>query len=145
MNHHKIFVYGSLKKGFGNHSFLSDSTFLGTTTTAESTYSMLSLGAFPAVIPGGENAIQGELYEVDDSTLQDIDKLEGNGSFYERAQVSLSNGEVAWMYLFLRFNSMNLCSEVEAYDGVASWEESSDYLRWLQAVSVLSKKNDTDR
>lgn len=120
---HKLFVYGSLKRGFGNHRFLWDSVFIGTTTTADSTYSMLTLGAFPAIIAEGEDAIEGELYEVDDDTLEQIDMLEGNGAFYDRSQVLLSNGEVAWMYLLVGEFALSRASKMEAIDGVAVWKE----------------------
>ncbi|TXH08130.1 MAG: gamma-glutamylcyclotransferase [Spirochaetes bacterium] len=135
MTLHKLFVYGSLKRGFGNHRFLSESTFLATTTTADPAYSMLSLGAFPAVVDGGVDMIQGELYEVDDNTLAQIDMLEGNGRFYERFQVLLSNGEVAWMYHLVGATALSHGSEMQTSNGIAVWEDDfSNYInKWRMA------------
>lgn len=101
---HKVFVYGSLKSGFGNHRLLreSNSEFLGTTYTKETNFLMFSFGAFPAVVKNqefGYGAIEGELYSVDTVTLFKLDMLEGNGTFYTREKVELDDGNTAWMYL----------------------------------------------
>ncbi len=96
-----VFVYGSLKKGCENSEILTKSNFLGSTQTKGKNFLMISLGRFPAVFNTGEDgnyAIQGELYEVDAYTLYLLDKLEGNGEFYQRTPVLLESGRTAWMY-----------------------------------------------
>ena len=98
---HKVFVYGSLKQGFGNHGILTGALYLATTWTQAQTFKMLSLGHFPGVQEGGSHAIEGELYEVDNHTLYQLDKLESNGSLYQRVETLLANGETAWMYILL--------------------------------------------
>lgn len=97
---YKLFVYGSLKRGFGNHHFLEESKFVSKITTKISSFRMFSLGGFPGVSlqPNGRKII-GELYEIDDNTLQRIDYLEGNGNFYNRRLIKLDNGDTAWMYI----------------------------------------------
>lgn len=92
-----VFVYGSLKQGFGNHSLLADSTKLGTHVTPPE-YSMYSLGAYPYVKVGGYTAIHGEVYEVDDETMGDLDRLEGVPVFYNRHPIKTLWGE-AVMYV----------------------------------------------
>ena len=87
-----VFVYGSLKRGFGNHDLLAKSKFHGSLNTAEDCYHMNSLGAFPAVTTVSDDcengySISGELYTVDSATLRKLDQLEGNGSFYTRQLV----------------------------------------------------------
>lgn len=94
----KVFVYGSLKRGFGNHGLLEWSDFIATTRTKSKSFGMVSLTAFPAVYEGGNCSIEGELYEVDSTTLFFLDMLEGNGEFYERQVVELESGDSAWMY-----------------------------------------------
>jgi gamma-glutamylaminecyclotransferase len=99
-----VFVYGSLKRGFGNHYFLRDAKYCGNTETVDATFCMHSMGPFPAVTESNDNGyhITGELYEVDADTMLDLDKLEGNGVFYTRKLVKVYtlNGTVeAWMYL----------------------------------------------
>jgi len=74
----KVFVYGSLLSGFSNHGLLKTATFLGPAKTPKG-FAMLDLGYFPGVIPSDihETPIFGEVYEVDDETLQRLDRLEG--------------------------------------------------------------------
>jgi gamma-glutamylaminecyclotransferase len=80
---HKVFVYGTLKKGYGNHRLLKDSTFLGNALTFEKF--TLYDGGFPYLGRYGASQIIGEVYEVDDDTLSDLDRLEGVGhNFYDR-------------------------------------------------------------
>lgn len=104
-----VFVYGSLKRGFGNHGLLVGSKFLGVTDTVHHVYRMHSLGSFPAVVDTEEqhdneaHAITGELYEVDFGTLKRLDMLEGNGCMYTRRLTSVYGtvGDIveAWMYI----------------------------------------------
>jgi gamma-glutamylcyclotransferase (GGCT)/AIG2-like uncharacterized protein YtfP len=100
-----IFVYGSLKRGFRNHHFLATSRFIGTGTTRPD-FDLLDLGYFPAAIKPGTFAIQGELFGVDRHTLQNLDRLEGNGTFYQREQNAVILDGVglvrAWIYLLLQ-------------------------------------------
>ncbi|NIP41348.1 MAG: gamma-glutamylcyclotransferase, partial [candidate division Zixibacteria bacterium] len=60
-------------------------------------YTMYSLGGFPAVELSGTTAITGEVYEVDDQTFANLDRLEGYPSFYNRIMIDTEHGE-AWMY-----------------------------------------------
>lgn len=101
-----VFVYGSLKKGFGNHRLLVESELICEAVTLDSKYNMRSCGGFPGVHSNGENRISGELYSVDDITFESLDRLEGNGHFYNREEVFLVSTSQpamkpykAWMYL----------------------------------------------
>lgn len=96
MSTHRVFVYGSLKKGYGNHYLLEGSLAIGP-AKLEPKYSMYSLGGFPAVGLDGDTAITGEVYEVDDRTMLRLDNLEGYPDFYNRLKVETAHGE-AWMY-----------------------------------------------
>ena len=92
----KVFVYGSLKQGFGNHRLLESATFLGLDTTPPD-YTMYSLGGFPGIIPKGNTPIQGEVYEVDQDQFERLDMLEGYPSFYNRKLIDTAHGD-AWIY-----------------------------------------------
>lgn len=101
---HLVFVYGSLKKGFSNHSLIANSKFLGSTETVGRNYRMFSLSYFPTVAETDSTdfAVIGELYEVDSNTLRELDLLEGNGHLYNRKLVKVYCGldvVEAWMYL----------------------------------------------
>lgn len=103
-NKHTVFVYGSLKRGFGNYKkFLSKSVFLGTTSTKKTNFVMFSFGSFPAVLEFESKdelgSIEGEVFEIDDETLFGLDVLESNGLFYTRKETELDNGLTAWMYI----------------------------------------------
>lgn len=87
---HKVLVYGTLKKGRGNHWRLEKSNLLGLTSIKGKMY---SLGAFPGVRLDEEGTVQCEAYEVDDYTLGLLDSLEGydptrvDNDFYTREKV----------------------------------------------------------
>jgi len=86
---HRVFVYGTLKRGHSNHTLLETSRFLGEAATLK-TYWMITTGVFPIVldaVPEGfapPLAIAGEIYHVDDATLQELDRLEREGRSYDR-------------------------------------------------------------
>lgn len=105
MANHLVFVYGSLKAGYGNHSLLAQSIFLGKYFTRDEHYVMADLGAFPGVLYKPHNGhqhgmIEGELYSVEDNTLKALDRLEGHPNFYKREEVYLEGYEKpVWMYI----------------------------------------------
>lgn len=99
-----VFCYGSIKRGFGNNSFVADQEFLGSAKSASKEFVMVSLGAFPAVCKHEDGMkVSGEVYRVDAPTMRSLDLLEGNGNLYTRTEEDfiLSDGTVvkAWIYL----------------------------------------------
>lgn len=90
---HKIFTYGSLRKGFHNHGLLRDSEFLGQYHTGPG-YIKVPGPGFPFLIPDPEGpGTYGELYSVTDLTLEMLDRLEGHPHFYVRTMIDVSNLE----------------------------------------------------
>jgi gamma-glutamylaminecyclotransferase len=102
MSLHKIFVYGTLKRGFHNNSILGPSEFLGVRLT-QRRFTMYDGRQFPYVIPEGNHTIVGELYEVDDKILERLDWLEGvKANHYKRMEtpVHTDHDQVwAWIYV----------------------------------------------
>lgn len=98
-----VFVYGTLKKGFGNNRLLVGAKSLGEFTTAYPNFIMSGrFNAFPYVSRTEENGhfIKGELYLVESSDMMDsLDCLEGHPEFYRREKVKISNGDEAYMYM----------------------------------------------
>jgi len=94
----KIFVYGTLRTGEPNHYMLDHITPLRLTRTAPA-YTLVSLGAFPAMLEGGTTAVVGEVYEVDEMTLVALDRLESHPRFYERKAIRLEDGEEVESYI----------------------------------------------
>jgi gamma-glutamylcyclotransferase (GGCT)/AIG2-like uncharacterized protein YtfP len=94
----RVLVYGSLMSGYGNHRFLATARFVGVAHT-EPRFTLVSLGAFPALIVGGATSVRGEIYEVDDATLAALDRLEGVPTFYRRELVPLRDGARVFAYV----------------------------------------------
>lgn len=96
-----VAVYGSLKKGFGNHVLLEDAEFLGEDWIPG--WDMYSLGGFPAITPShrlrclDKNDTKIEVYLVNEKEFISLDRLEGYPSFYNRTKVHTHYGE-AWIY-----------------------------------------------
>ena len=98
-----VFVYGSLKNGFHNHSLLASSEFISIHLT-DTNFTLVDLGMFPAVLNQGTTAIQGEIYRINEMTLSELDKLEGYPRYYDRALISTKFGK-AWMYILQKNNN----------------------------------------
>lgn len=85
-----VFVYGTLRRGHGNHRLLKSANFIG---EAYVYGTMAALGGIPAVIElGGKNKVRGEVYGVNDDELKELDRLEGyygqgSDNFYNRVSV----------------------------------------------------------
>ncbi|UPQ88272.1 gamma-glutamylcyclotransferase family protein [Vibrio sinaloensis] len=94
---HLVFVYGTLRSGESNHYLLEHSQCLGHYTTP-AIYSLYDLGPYPAVIEG-RDAIVGEVYLVDQRTLEQLDRLEDIPVTYRREQIETPFG-LAWIYLY---------------------------------------------
>ncbi|MDF1565296.1 MAG: gamma-glutamylcyclotransferase [Deltaproteobacteria bacterium] len=99
----KIFVYGSLRKGFHNHCFLTGPGVreLGPAMTDE-LYAMYAERIPYVVKDEPVTPIRGEVYAVDPETLERLDSLEEHPRWYRRQEitVTLDNGEsvTAWLY-----------------------------------------------
>ncbi|MGH7297366.1 MAG: gamma-glutamylcyclotransferase family protein, partial [Polyangiaceae bacterium] len=65
-------------------------------------YTLVSLGAYPALLEGGTTSITGEVYEVDDATLAAVDAFEGHPHLYQRTAVRLLGGERVDGYVLVR-------------------------------------------
>lgn len=91
---HRVFVYGSLKRGGSNHGLLREADFEGTLEVEG--LEMWDTGrGFPACVPG-DGVVEGEVYRVDDATLAAVDRLEGHPSMYERRRV-----DDLWVYVWV--------------------------------------------
>lgn len=101
---YKVFVYGTLKKGFRNHCLLAGADFLGKARTQEK-YALYSTGIPFVVKEEKVSQIQGELYLVKVGTLEVLDRIEGHPGWYCRKEVQiLLNGQcsevTAWLYFY---------------------------------------------
>jgi gamma-glutamylaminecyclotransferase len=98
----KVFVYGTLKRGFGNHKLLANAKFIGPAMLTGA-HILLDSG-FPVCMPAEEGLIvAGEVYEIDADTLRWLDHLEGEGRMYHRQPWHVTyadrSEDVAWVYI----------------------------------------------
>src|SRR5687767_13667394 len=101
MNKHLVFVYGTLRRGdaramsirFPNSKFIAAAKVSG---------SLYDLGAYPGLVLNEQNtSVIGEVYEVDDEILNQLDEIEAS-SDYVRKQVEISLGtqrRSCWLYV----------------------------------------------
>lgn len=94
----KVFVYGSLKQGFGLHYVLNGMRFLGVGKT-EPKFRLHSLGMFPAMTEAAKDGypVLGEIYQVTKERLTYLDIVEGvEAGLYARRTLNVTDahGEV---------------------------------------------------
>ncbi|XP_042316330.1 gamma-glutamylaminecyclotransferase isoform X2 [Sceloporus undulatus] len=98
----RVFVYGTLKKGQPNYSYMINSAngtarFQGRGLTMEK-YPLVIAGKYniPYLLhkPGTGHRVTGEIYSVDDQMLQFLDEFEGCPNVYQRTPMRIE--VVAW-------------------------------------------------
>ncbi len=94
-----VFVYGTLKSGGSNHSFLRGSEFIKKDSISGL---MFSCPDFPMVIPdpANLNLITGEVYEITKKVMKKLDWVECHPDFYCREKVITENGLEVWVYFY---------------------------------------------
>lgn len=88
---HNVFVYGSLKRGFLNHSLLQGQHFLAVGRTLPR-YKLYTLTSFPAMVEAAADgrSIEGEIWAVDSACLGRLDLLEDTAhGMYARVPIPL--------------------------------------------------------
>ena len=91
-----VAVYGTLRKGSGNHRLLEDCKFVGEAKTNDK-FTMYSHGGFPSIAKGGpkDTNIKVELYEVSNQRTSDsLDMLEGYPGWYDKKKINIDDKEV---------------------------------------------------
>ncbi len=70
-----LFAYGTLMRGEPAHDLLGDARWLGAADT-EPAFTLLDMGDYPALLEGGTTRVAGEIYEIDASLLEALDRYE---------------------------------------------------------------------
>ena len=118
MKKYLVAVYGSLRRGMGNHQYyLSSSEYKGTFST-EPEYTLHSLSYYPGLKLDGNTSIVMEVYEVNEETLKNLNRLEGyhpgeTSTFYDRIEINTPWGK-AFTYIYV--NKLSKDSIVESGD-----------------------------
>lgn len=94
-----VAVYGTLKRGECNHRLLAASRWLGPVLISR--LRLYSLGPYPMAVACDDPAatVAAELYAVSAAVLAQLDELEDHPREYERRQLPLADGRLAWVYL----------------------------------------------
>jgi gamma-glutamylcyclotransferase (GGCT)/AIG2-like uncharacterized protein YtfP len=114
----KLFVYGTLKRGGRLHQVMGDSQYLGDYET-ENRWTLADFGAYPGMIPG-DSEVKGEMYEVSNKILSDLDWVEGAPTLFNRNDVkvrSVEGGEYEWVKTYVFTN----LSKLWDYDKTSEW------------------------
>ena len=96
----KLFVYGTLREGEHRHDLLEGAPLVASTKT-EPGFSLINLGDYPGMRPGGAGCVYGEIYAINASLLPVLDEYEDYPTLYDRVPIQLANGVTALTYLLL--------------------------------------------
>jgi gamma-glutamylcyclotransferase (GGCT)/AIG2-like uncharacterized protein YtfP len=102
MGEHLVFVYGTLRRGGvrAMPDLFPAARFVGPGTVKGSLY---DLGEYPGLsLDESGSTVTGEVYEVDDEILRQLDEIEAT-TFYSRRQVEVSlerRGAACWVYVY---------------------------------------------
>jgi len=118
----QVFVYGTLKRNHGRGlNMFSGAKFIAESMTADNHYRLYDFGAFPAVTFGGSHRITGEVFEINDDVLEDLDRIEGyHQGFYQRKKIQTLHGE-AWMYYIPDIENYRVDEIVGQEEKTLSW------------------------
>ncbi len=100
MSRHLLFVYGTLRNGGVNdirHKY-PGAAFVGEASVGGRLYDM---GGYPAIVPGTDKGmVVGEVYEIDESTLAELDEFEATADYSREACEIMLNGDPVscWTY-----------------------------------------------
>ena len=108
----RVFVYGSLKRGFVHHALLDGAEREGPAETAPG-YRLVLQGSYPALVPGRGGSVRGELYRVSAELLCRLDAFEGCPELYQRSEVLLADGSTALCYAIDEDRARD-CPELDA-------------------------------
>lgn len=128
-----VFVYGTLKRGYGNNQrCLAESEFVGTAFSVDATFTMHHIG-FPIIWEilengNGGNKVTGEIFCVSPQDMIRCDRLEGHPRMYKREVrpfvVTDKNGAtylvMAWVYLW-QGGLPSYANEIKSVDGTLTW------------------------
>lgn len=95
---YRVFVYGSLKKGYINNYLLENQKFVGPVKT-EPGYTIYDAN-FPLLYQEGDESVEGEMYLVNEDCLYLLDKLENHPNLYRREIIRLDDGTEAFAYIW---------------------------------------------
>ncbi len=115
----KVFVYGTLKRGYGNGKRLLEPTSTFISEHIIDGYKLLDSG-FPVAAPSPNSKVKGEIWDIgdSDSVLNSLDRLEGEGWLYSRKEIEPDLFMYVGIDRAFRFDSMR---EIPHTNNVYEW------------------------
>ena len=90
----KVFVYGTLKRGFRLNPYMENSKFLAEDTLKG--FDIYSNGSFPMIVRG-QGEVKGEVFEVPVNLLPILDEIE---CAYTRTKVNTHQFKGVFVYIY---------------------------------------------
>ncbi len=84
---YRVFTYGTLMRGQIRHGVVENCRYLGDAILND--YGIKEVGSYPAAIPMKNYKVYGEVYEVDENTKAELDRIEGAGYLYDCKTVTV--------------------------------------------------------
>lgn len=130
-----VFVYGTLMKGKRAHHLLDGADFGGRFILKNC--AMFDLGDFPGIKRRKDGSVLGEVYFVDNETLENLDRYEGEGTLYKRNLAQAKNKS-----LTVVCNAYFYLGDVDENTVVHGfWEpDDNDYVWYASYGSNLSEE-----
>ena len=103
MENYYLFVYGTLKSGFGNNRIIKHTEFVGAAVSLDK-YDVSGYGFPCAYLNPDGKLLQGEIYKLSKNDFIFTDGLESNGYLYQREIKKFNcNGKIlnAWIYIII--------------------------------------------
>jgi len=94
----RVFVHGALLAGEIHHHLLGGAPLVGVVKTKPK-YTLRDNGGGALLSPDGEQAVFGELYDIDATALAAIDEHEDHPKFHRRTTIELDDGSKADAWL----------------------------------------------
>ena len=135
----KVFVYGTLKRGFDNHQILAKSKFIGKAKTLHSYPMICKYPSFPYLIDAeGEGfCVEGEAYEATYRTMLRLDELEGYPEHYTRREIEVVSEDEAVIKATAYFLAEKI--KYENYPFLSVFEMDGDILGEDESINWCAK------
>ena len=137
----RVFVYGTLKKGFENHRLLAKSKFISNAKTLHPYPMICKYPSFPYLIDAeGEGlCVHGEVYEATYRTMLRLDELEGYPDHYTRREIEvvLEDGSITKVISYFLAEKM----QYDKYQFLERFEMDGDFAEQdgLESVNWCQK------